>query len=247
MAFVEQLLWVIYPYAAITVFVVGLILRFDRDPYGWTSKSSQMLEGRLLMLGSILFHYGFVFVFVGHLMGLIVPVSVYDSLGITPSMYHDVALYGGATAGVVSVLGLVILLVRRLVTPRVRVTTGVDDFVTLGILFFVMGSGLLNTLGFSIFVGTYDYRSTLGVWVRGLLTLNPNAAVVATAPVTYQIHALLGLLFVAVLPFTRLVHIFSLPLPYIWRKNIVYRSISSESKREGRQSGAKTGSQASGE
>jgi nitrate reductase gamma subunit len=226
LGFINLLFWVIYPYVAITVFVVGLVLRFDKDPYGWTSKSSQILERRMLMVGSMLFHWSFIFVFIGHIMGLVIPPSFYLSLGISFSSYHEIAFYGGAVAGVLSVAGLVILLIRRLAVPRVRAIAGIDDYVTLGVLLVVMSSGLLNTLGFSLFVGPYDYRYTLGAWIRSILTLNPNLTIMATTPYTYQLHALLGLLFFAVLPFTRLVHIFSLPLPYLWRKNIVYRSMT---------------------
>ncbi|MEM0117680.1 MAG: respiratory nitrate reductase subunit gamma [Conexivisphaerales archaeon] len=222
----ELFLWIIYPYVALTVFILGIVLRYDRDPWGWTSKSSQILEKRMLMWGSLMFHWAFIFVFIGHIMGLIIPLSFYETLGINFSSYHIIAFYGGALAGVISVTGLIILLVRRLVNRRVKATSGVDDYFTLGLLLFVMVSGLLNTLGFSLFVGEYDYRSTIGVYIRSLLVFRPDVAIIAGAPLSYQLHTLLGLLFFAALPFTRLVHIFSLPLPYLWRSNIVYRSIS---------------------
>ncbi|MEM0074731.1 MAG: respiratory nitrate reductase subunit gamma [Conexivisphaerales archaeon] len=226
---VELFLWVIYPYVALTVFIVGLILRYDKDPWGWTSKSSQILERRLLMWGSIMLHWGFIFVFIGHIMGLLIPVSFYKSIGVSFSSYHIIAFYGGALAGVISVLGLFILLARRLLNGKVKATSGIDDYFTLALLLFVMLSGLLNTLGYSLLIGEYDYRSTIGVYIRSILTFRPDIPIIATAPLTYQLHTLLGLLFFAALPFTRLVHIFSLPLPYLWRRNIVYRSISRSS------------------
>lgn len=230
MNFSEDFMWIIFPYIAITVFVVGLLLRYDRDPYGWTSKSSQILEARMLMLGSMMFHYAFLLVVIGHFMGLVIPVSFYNSLGITFAQYHKLSFYGGAVSGIVAIGGLVILLLRRLISPQAKVTTGIDDFATLGILFFALGSGLLATLGYTIFVGPYDYRQTVGPWLRSLFTLSPNPSVMASTPVVYQAHVLLGLLFFALVPFTRLVHMFSLPVPYLWRKNIVYRSVAPESK-----------------
>lgn len=229
-----QLLWIIYPYAAITVFLVGVILRYDRDPWGWTSRSSQILERKMLMYGSILFHWSFIFVFIGHVMGLIIPASFYTALGVSWNAYHIIAFYGGAIAGVLSIAGLVILLVRRLINPRVKATSGIDDYFTLMILFFVLGSGLVNTIGYSVFVQKYDYRNTIGFWIRSFFELDPNTGIIATAPFTYQLHTILGFLFFAILPFTRLVHIFSLPLPYLWRKNIVYRSINRQKKAKDR-------------
>ncbi|MEM0123165.1 MAG: respiratory nitrate reductase subunit gamma [Conexivisphaerales archaeon] len=222
----QLLLWVIYPYVAMTIFVVGLIWRYDRDPWGWTSKSSQILERRMLMWGSMMFHWAFMFIIIGHIMGILIPVSFYNSLGVSFSSYHIISFYGGSIAGVIAVLGLVILLARRLMDKRVKATSGVDDYFTLIFLLIIMVSGMLNTLGYTLLVGPYDYRLTIGVYVRSLILFRPDVAVITSAPFTYQLHTLLGLLFFAVLPFTRLVHIFSFPLPYMWRKNIVYRSTS---------------------
>ncbi|MEM3799637.1 MAG: respiratory nitrate reductase subunit gamma [Thermoprotei archaeon] len=221
----ELFVWGVYPYIALTVFVVGLVLRYDKDPWGWTSKSSEILEKRMLQVGSLLFHWGFLLVVAGHILGLIIPVGVYNSLGVTAEEYHTLAFYGGAASGLISILGLIVLLARRLITPRIRATSGVDDYFTLAILLVVMGMGLANTLGYTLLVGPYDYRFTVGVWVRSLFVLRPDVALMASAPISYQIHVVLGLLFFAVLPFTRLVHIFSLPLPYLWRRYIIYRTV----------------------
>jgi nitrate reductase gamma subunit len=223
---IQQFLWVIYPYVALTIFILGLVLRYDRDPWGWTSKSSQILERRMLMWGSIMFHWAFIFVFIGHIMGLLIPISFYESLGIDFASYHIIAFYGGAAAGIISIAGLFVLLARRLINRKVKATSGVDDYFTLALLLFVMVSGLLNTLGFTLLVGEYDYRSTVGVYIRSLISFRPDVAIISGSPASYQLHTLLGLLFFASIPFTRLVHIFSLPLPYLWRSNIVYRSIS---------------------
>lgn len=223
---IDYFLWAGLPYLVIAIFLVGLILRFDRDPYGWTSKSSEILEKRLLGIGVLMFHYGFVFVFIGHLMGLIIPEWVYDSIGINSFEYHELSLYAGAAAGLVSISGLIILLIRRLTNPRIKSTSGIDDFYTLGLLLVVMSAGLANTLGFTLLIGPYEYRATLGVYIRSIFMLQPQIELMATAPLSYQIHTMLGLLFFASIPFTRLVHIFSLPIPYLWRRYIVYRSVN---------------------
>src|SRR5579875_3589228 len=172
----QQLLYIIYPYMALTIFVLGLVLRYDRDPWGWTSKSSQILERRMLMWGSMMFHWAFIFVFIGHIMGLIIPISFYESLGINFANYHIIAFYGGAAAGVISVAGLLVLLARRLFNRKIKAISGIDDYFTLALLLFVMVSGLLNTLGFTILVGEYDYRSTIGVYIRSLLSFKLSAS-----------------------------------------------------------------------
>lgn len=227
----DVFLWAALPYAAIAVFLVGLILRYDRDPWGWTSRSSEILEKRMLMVGSILFHWGFLAVFVGHIMGLVIAPEIYEALGITPERYHVLSFYGGAASGIVAYVGLLVLLARRLVNPRIKATSGVDDYFTLALLLVVLGAGIANTLGFTLFVGPYDYRFTVGVWFRSLFYLRPDVAAMAYVPLSYQVHTLLGLAFFAVLPFTRLVHIFSLPLPYLWRRYIVYRSLEASASK----------------
>ncbi len=220
----DQFLWGAFPYIALTIFVAGTVWRYSADPYGWTSKSSELLEKRWLGWGTQLFHYGFVVVVVGHVMGLLIPPALDALLGLGPEAYHAVAFYGGSAAGVVALAGLGILLVRRLANTRIRRTSTPTDFLTLALLIGVMALGLVDTLFYRVLVGAYDYRDTVGVWVRGLLTLTPNVSAVAAAPLFFRVHALAGLLFFALLPFTRLVHLFSLPFHYLTRRPIVFRT-----------------------
>lgn len=224
MTLLDQFLWVIYPYVALALFAGGLAWRYETDQYGWTSKSSEILEKRWLFWGNNLFHYGFLAVFAGHLMGLLVPSGVDHSLGMSDASYHTVSFYGGAAAGIVAVAGLGILTVRRLGVRRVRATSTPSDYLTLTLLLGVMSLGLANTLGYTALVGPYDYRDTIGVWFRGLLTLSPSAAAMAGAPVSFQVHVLAGLTFFALFPFTRLVHVVSLPFHYLARRFVVFRT-----------------------
>jgi nitrate reductase gamma subunit len=224
MTFADQFLWVVFPYIALTVFVVGLVWRYSSDPYGWTSKSSEVLEKRWLAWGNQLFHWGFLAVVVGHVMGLLIPPSVDASVGLTTASYHAVAFYGGSASGVVALAGLVILTLRRVGIKRVRVTSTPSDYLTLALLLGVMTLGMLDTLGYTAIVGPYDYRDTIGVWFRGLVTFAPNVAAMANVPELFQIHVLAGLVFFMLLPFTRLVHLFSLPFHYLNRRFIVFRS-----------------------
>jgi nitrate reductase gamma subunit len=183
------------------------------------------LEKRLLKWGSLLFHWGFVLVFGGHVLGLLVPVSLDERLGVSSEMYHSLAFWGGAVAGVVAIVGLAVLTYRRLAYPRVRATSSVSDYLTLGVLFLVMGAGLWDTLGNTLLNGAYEYRTTVGVWFRSLVLFAPNVGAMSGAPTVYRFHAILGMVFFLVFPFTRLVHILSLPFEYVNRRYILYRSL----------------------
>ncbi len=223
-ALLEQFLWVIYPYIALALFAAGLVWRYETDQFGWTSKSSEILEKRWLAWGNNLFHYGFLAVFGGHVMGLLIPPSVDQSLGMSDASYHIVSYYGGAAAGIIAVAGLVILTARRIGVPRVRATSTPSDWLTLALLLGVMGLGLGDTLGYTALVGPFDYRDTIGVWFRGLITLSPSAAAMAGTPLSFQAHVLAGLTFFALFPLTRLVHMLSLPFHYLTRRFVVFRS-----------------------
>jgi nitrate reductase gamma subunit len=225
-----EFLWGVFPYIVITVFLGGIAARYATDKYGWTSKSTELLEKRQLKWGSLLFHWGFVLVVGGHVLGLLVPVSLDQQLGVSSESYHTLAFWGGAAAGTVTIIGLGILTFRRVANPRVRSTSSVADYLTLGVLFLVMGMGLWDTLGNTLINGGYEYRTTVGVWFRSLFLFSPNVGAMAGAPATYQYHAILGMVFFLAFPFTRLVHILSLPYEYINRRFILYRSLRSTRK-----------------
>ncbi|AMV11017.1 respiratory nitrate reductase subunit gamma [Geobacillus stearothermophilus] len=218
----SQFLWVIVPYLALVLFVAGHIWRYQRDQFGWTSKSSELLEKRQLRLGSLLFHWGILFVFVGHVMGILIPEPFYEALGVTEEMYHALALAGGIPAGLAAFVGFVILFRRRLTVKRVRTTSSTGDWVALGFLLVVIASGLSSTF-LNIDSHGFDYRTTIGPWFRGLLTFRPNPAYMEAVPLWFQIHILAAFGLFAVWPFTRLVHVFSFPLRYLQRSYVVYR------------------------
>ncbi|MDQ0216425.1 nitrate reductase gamma subunit [Oikeobacillus pervagus] len=218
----DQFLWVILPYLALTIFVGGHIYRYQHDQFGWTSKSSEILEKKKLRLGSTLFHWGIIFVFGGHVMGILIPISVYEMMGISKHFYHNISLIFGLPAGIVAFIGLLILYQRRLTVKRVRSTSSKGDFVALFFLLIVMGSGLFATV-FNIDSHGFDYRTTIGPWFRGLFIFQPDASLMETVPVWFKIHILAAFGIFATWPFTRLVHVFSLPLKYLSRSYVVYR------------------------
>jgi nitrate reductase gamma subunit len=222
----DTFLWVIVPYLSLTVFVVGHFWRYRYDKFGWTTRSSQLYEDRLLRLGSPMFHFGMLGVVGGHVVGLLVPQSWTDALGISHEAYHLVAVVGGLLAGVLAVVGMVILIYRRRTVGPVFSATTVMDKVMYAFLAAAIVLGMWNTIAGSILTigGEYNYREGVSVWYRSFLAFQPQPELMAEAPLGFQLHALVAFALFALWPFTRLVHVFSAPLGYLTRPYVVYRS-----------------------
>jgi nitrate reductase gamma subunit len=218
----DQFLWVIFPYICLTIFVVGHAWRYRYDKFGWTTRSSQLYENRLLRLGSPLFHFGIIGVFFGHVIGLGIPESWTDAVGISEGMYHFMALSVGALAGAATVIGMVILIYRRRTTGPVFSATTRMDKVMYVFLASVIVLGLLNTV--MNVAGDYNYREGVSVWFRGIFRFQLHPDLMSEAPLGFQLHGLIAMALFALWPFTRLVHVFSAPLGYLTRPYIVYRS-----------------------
>ncbi|HET7533687.1 MAG TPA: respiratory nitrate reductase subunit gamma [Nocardioidaceae bacterium] len=216
-------LWVIFPYVCLTIFVVGHYWRYRYDKFGWTTRSSQLYEDRLLRWGSPLFHFGILAVFLGHVMGLGVPKSWTEAVGISEGLYHFMAVSIGALAGFGTVVGMTILIYRRRTVGPVFSATTVMDKVMYFFLATVILLGLWNTVASNI-LGHYDYRESVSVWFRGIFRFDLQPELMANAPLGFQAHALVAFTLFALWPFTRLVHVFSAPLGYVTRPYIVYRS-----------------------
>jgi nitrate reductase gamma subunit len=217
-------LWVIVPYLCLAVFVVGHAWRYRYDKFGWTTRSSQLYEDRMLRLGSPLFHFGMLGVVGGHVIGLLVPASWTDAIGISDEMYHLVAVVGGLIAGVMALVGMAILVYRRrTVGPVFSATTGMDKvmYAFLGVTIVL---GMWNTVLGASGLEHYSYREGVSVWYRSFLAFQPDAALMAEAPLGFRLHALAAFGLFALWPFTRLVHVFSAPVGYLTRPYIVYRS-----------------------
>ncbi|NMP23976.1 respiratory nitrate reductase subunit gamma [Sulfobacillus harzensis] len=218
-----QFWWIIYPYLALATMIIGSVYRYAHNPMSWGSRSSELLEKRWLKWGSQLFHWGILLVIVGHVMGLLVPLSAYQAMGISAHLYHENADILGAIAGLMTWAGLAILLLRRFGNVRVRRNSSVSDIVALSLLFIVVTTGDYLTIIRNNVMGPYEYRASVGPWVRGLFVLHPNAALMTHVPVAFQVHIILAFLLFAISPFTRLVHIWSLPLAHLRRAPIQYR------------------------
>ena len=226
----HQFLWVIFPYLALVTFVLGHVYRYVYDQYGWTPKSSQLLERRLLMWGVLLFHWGFLFVFGGHVVGLLVPIGVYHAIGVSDHNYHLLSLWAGAPVGIVAMIGILLLNVRRWFIPRIRNNTDTIRFLTDALLLVVIGLGLAATIGYRVYAsqyelhGEFEYRDSVGAWFRSLFLFRPDASLMVGAPLIFQLHTLSAFVLFALWPFSSLVHVFSVPLGYLRRSYVQYRS-----------------------
>ncbi|GAA3142018.1 respiratory nitrate reductase subunit gamma [Streptomyces rectiviolaceus] len=219
----RTLLWGVIPYVAVVLLVAGLLWRYRYDKFGWTTRSSQVYESKLLNIASPMFHYGILFVLVGHLVGLFIPESWTEKVGVKEHTYHLLSLYGGTAAGILLVIGILLLLYRRRTNaPVFRATTANDKLMYL-VLFGAIVLGMVAKLTHASGDG-YNYRESIAPWSRSLFTLQPDTDLMAGVPVLYQIHAVVGMALFALIPFTRLVHMFSAPVQYLFRPYVVYRS-----------------------
>jgi nitrate reductase gamma subunit len=219
-------LWVIFPYICLAIFVVGHVWRYRYDKFGWTTRSSQLYESKLLRIGSPLFHFGILGVALGHFMGLVIPQSLTDRMGMSHELYHFVALAGGIPAGIATLAGLAILVYRRRTVGPVFSATTVNDKVMYAVLGVVILLGMWNTIAGSLLTigGEYNYRDGVSPWFRQIFWFQPDASLMAEAPIGFKLHAFFAFLLFAMWPFTRLVHVFSAPIGYFTRPYIVYRS-----------------------
>lgn len=207
-----------YPYLCLTVFIVGSIVRFDREQYTWRSGSSQLLRRRQLMWGSNLFHIGILVIFLGHLVGLLTPIQIFDVLGIGHGFKQMMAIVIGGVAGLVCLIGIALLTHRRLFDPRIRRTSSTGDIFILLLLFAQLVLGLATI---PVSLGHLDGHEMVKfmTWAQGILTLQPGvAAVVADVSPIFKLHLFLGMTIFLVFPFTRLVHIWSAPVWYLGRR-----------------------------
>ncbi|MDX3714713.1 respiratory nitrate reductase subunit gamma [Streptomyces europaeiscabiei] len=218
------LLWVALPYVVLAIFVLGHIWRYRYDKFGWTTRSSQLYERRLLRIGSPLFHFGILVVLLGHIGGLVIPKSWTEAAGISEHTYHIGAVVLGTIAGVATLGGLAILIYRRrTVGPVFSATTRNDKAMYVSLTVTIV-LGLAATVAANVVGGGYDYRETISPWFRSIFYLQPDPVLMTGAPVLFQLHAISALLLFAAWPFTRLVHMLTAPLGYLTRPYIVYRS-----------------------
>ncbi len=213
----HNFLFGIYPYIALTVMIIASIARYERDPFTWKSKSSQLLRKRQFVIGSVLFHVGVLVIFLGHFVGLLTPIWVFDALGISHGAKQILAIVAGGIAGIMALVGGGILLNRRLNDPRIRANSSFADTGILALLLvqLVLGVG-------SIFVSLQHLDGSemlmLMNWAQAIVYFQPDpASYLVDVSWIFKTHIVVGLTIFLLFPFTRLVHIVSAPVRYLWR------------------------------
>ncbi len=215
--FLNTLFFGIYPYIALAVMIVGTIIRYDRDPYTWRSGSSQLLRRKQLIWGSVLFHVGVLVIFFGHLFGLLTPIAIFDMIGISHGAKQLMAIVLGGVAGIMAIIGATLLVHRRLFDARVRAASTISDTLIIILLWLQLLLGLL-TIPISMQHLDGHEMVKFMTWAQGIFTFNPDAAsYVADAAIIFKLHLFLGLTIFLLFPFTRLVHMLSAPIHYLWR------------------------------
>lgn len=212
----NTLLFGIYPYIAFAVFVIGCVIRFDREQYSWKASSSQLLDRSSLRLGSNLFHVGVLLIIVGHLVGLLTPHALYVQV-ISVENKQLLAMVAGGIFGSLCFLGLLLLITRRLNSPRLRAHTRFSDWLVLWMLFIQVSLGLL-TIPVSAQHMDGGSMLKLAEWAQHIVTFRGGAAdFIQDESLIFKVHIWLGLSLFVVAPFTRLVHVISAPVWYLLR------------------------------
>jgi nitrate reductase gamma subunit len=224
MSRLDLTLWVLVPYAALVTFVLGHVWRWRHDQFTWTTRSTQLLEGRALRWGAIMFHFGLLAVIGGHVLGLLVPESTTAAIGVPEHAYHVISVAAGTVSGLTMTAGFGILATRRASSSRVRRTTTRVDLAVYVALGLMIVTGMWATLGMNLLGGGYDYRLTVAPYFRSVFALDPRTHLIAGAPLIYQVHVLAGFALYALWPFSRLVHAWSVPIAYLHRAPIIYRT-----------------------
>ncbi|WP_298562994.1 respiratory nitrate reductase subunit gamma [uncultured Aliiroseovarius sp.] len=213
----HNFLFGIFPYIALGVGIMGSIARYDRDPFTWKTSSSQLLRRKQLVIGSSLFHVGVLIIFFGHLVGLLTPIWIFDAIGISHGAKQLLAVVAGGIAGVMALVGGGMLFHRRWTDPRIRQTSSFWDIAILAMLLAQLVLGL-GTIFVSL--GHLDGHEMVKFmsWAQGIFTFDGAAAsYIADVSLVFKLHLFLGLTIILVFPFTRLVHMLSAPVRYIWR------------------------------
>lgn len=209
MDFLHNAVFGIYPYVALAIFLLGSLVRFDREQYTWKSESTQVLHQGQLRLGSILFHIGIIGLFFGHAAGLLTPVWVWDTLGVSHGAKQLFAMVAGGVMGLLCLVGIVLLLVRRLSNDRLRNATTFKDKI---VLLWILVTLLMGLASIYVSASHMDGHTmvTLMNWAQHIVTFRAGAADFITgAPLLFKLHLFMGMSLFVIFPFTRLVHVWS--------------------------------------
>lgn len=221
--FLNFFLFQIFPYIAIASFLLGCLLRFDRDPYSWRTKSSQLLRRKQLIVGSVCFHLGILTILLGHAGGLLTPIFIWDALGVPHGAKQILAMVAGGVAGIFCLIGLCLLLHRRLFDPRIRKNSSFADIAVLVLLLTQLLLGLMTIPVSMHHLDGHEMVKFMN-WAQYIVTFRGGAhEFIADVALVFKLHITLGLTLLLIFPFTRLVHALSAPVGYVLRPYQIVR------------------------
>lgn len=209
----DYVLFAVFPYIAIVLAVVVGIYRYNIDKFSYSSFSSQFLENRQLFWGSVSWHYGILLILIAHILAALFP-HTWALLIAAPVRLYVLEVTGLALA-LLAIVGLVILIIRRLTNDRILAVTSPMDWVLLGALLIQVSLGFWVALFYRW--GADWYLHAAVPWLASLVKLNPQIQSVTALPLVVKLHMLGGFFIIGLIPFTRLVHIFTVPIGYLWR------------------------------
>lgn len=208
----------IYPYICLSVLAVGLVFRYVATPGQWNARSSELFERTALRIGSPVFHFAILLSFMGHVGGLLPPQKLLAAFGLSTDVHLAIATFMGKFLAPLVLAGLGLLLYRRLHVPEVRATTVPMDITVVVLILINASTGF-----YQAFIAHFGVFTTVAPWLRSVLTLSPDPTLMSTVPLFMQLHVVSACTLFALLPFSRLIHLFSAPFTYVIRPFIVYR------------------------
>jgi len=209
----SQLLFGVLPYVAIIIAILVTPIRYFTRRFSYSSLSSQFLETKQLFRGSVPWHYGIVYVLVGHIVGFLIPRSVLAWNGVPIRLY--VLEITALAAGLTALWGLVNLIIRRVTNSRIRAVTSKMDVLLLLVLIAQVVTGVLIAMLYRW--GSTWYAGVMVPYLYSIIKLQPNIQLVENLPFIVQLHVIVAFALTILLPFSRLVHFLSIPFSYLWR------------------------------
>lgn len=202
----NEFFFIVFPYIALTLFIAVPIIRRRRGGFGFTTRASGFFERPAMGIASVAFHWGIITLFAAHILGLIGGLTMSTS-------WVDAFHWIGLAAGLVTIYGVVLALIRRIVVPELRAASRSDDYLVLALLIPILFTGLYPV----VVDKTFGLSMTVAPWAEGIVTFSPEVSGMAGLPLITKLHVILGTTFIAYFPFTKLVHVWTVPLGYLVR------------------------------
>ncbi|MES9857251.1 MAG: respiratory nitrate reductase subunit gamma [Sedimenticola sp.] len=214
-----------YPYLAGAIFLLGSWIRFDREQYTWKSDSSQLLSNKGMRLASNLFHVGVIGIFLGHAAGMLLPHGLFLALGISDVSHQYIAIYAGGIFGTMCLSGAVMLFLRRISEPRVKATSRKRDTFVIGWIAMTVTLGLTTLFVSTGHAAHGDVSSMIALteYVKSIVMLSVDPSLITDVSLIFKVHMFFGMTVFLIFPFTRLVHVWSVPITYLGRAYQIVR------------------------